>query len=42
MRGGRASRAEELLRENGYEAPIETGGILEWKEKGHPVVQPGE
>lgn len=42
MRGGRASQAAEILREAGYTAPIEYGGITEWKEAGKPVVQPGE
>ena len=42
MRGGRASRAAKLLRENGYSEPIEYGGITAWKEAGKPVVQPGE
>ncbi len=41
MRGGRASRAAKLLRENGYVEPIEFGGITAWKEAGKPVVQPG-
>ena len=41
MRGGRASRAAALLKENGYSDTIEFGGILDWKEKGHPVTQPG-
>jgi rhodanese-related sulfurtransferase len=41
QRGGRASRAAELLRERGYTEPLEYGGILEWKEKGYPVVYPG-
>ena len=40
MRGGRASRAAELLRANGYEQPIESGGITAWKEAGYEVVQP--
>lgn len=40
MMGGRASRAEAILAENGYDQPIEIGGIIEWKEKGHAVVQP--
>lgn len=40
MRGGRASRAAETLREAGYEAPIEFGGITAWKEAGLEVVQP--
>ncbi len=42
MRGGRASRAAELLHGAGYEKPIEYGGITAWKEAGKPVVQPGE
>lgn len=42
MRGGRASRAAEILREGGYTEPIEYGGITAWKEAGKPVVQPGE
>ena len=42
MRGGRASRAAKLLRENGYTEPIEYGGITAWKEAGKTVVQPGE
>jgi rhodanese-related sulfurtransferase len=40
MSGGRASRAAALLRENGYDQPIEFGGITAWKEAGYPVVQP--
>ncbi len=40
MRGGRASRAAELLLSNGYEQPIEFGGITAWKEAGNAVVQP--
>ena len=40
MRGGRASRAAETLREHGYDQPIEYGGITAWKEKGYPVVEP--
>ena len=40
MRGGRASRAAETLRSNGYEQPIEYGGITAWKEAGNEVVQP--
>lgn len=40
MRGGRASRAAEMLREAGFEAPIEFGGITAWKEAGLEVVQP--
>jgi rhodanese-related sulfurtransferase/predicted small lipoprotein YifL len=40
MRGGRASRAAETLREAGYEKPIEFGGITAWKEAGLEVVQP--
>ena len=40
MRGGRAGRAAEILREHGYDQPIEYGGITEWKEAGNPVVQP--
>jgi rhodanese-related sulfurtransferase len=39
MRGGRASRASELLEKNGYTG-IEYGGITAWKEKGYPVVFP--
>jgi hydroxyacylglutathione hydrolase len=42
MRGGRASRAADILREAGYDEPIEFGGITAWKEAGKPVVQPGE
>ncbi len=42
MRGGRASRAAKILRENGYTEPIEYGGITAWKEAGKPVVQPSE
>jgi adenylyltransferase/sulfurtransferase len=42
MRGGRASRAADILREAGYTEPIEYGGITAWKEAGKPVVQPGE
>lgn len=42
MRGGRASRAADILREAGYTEPIEFGGITAWKEAGKPVVQPGE
>jgi rhodanese-related sulfurtransferase len=42
MRGGRASRAADMLREAGYTEPIEYGGITAWKEAGKPVVQPGE
>ncbi len=41
MRGGRASRAAEALRDAGYTEPIEFGGITAWKEAGKPVVQPG-
>ena len=33
-------RAAEILREHGYDQPIEYGGITEWKEAGNPVVQP--
>jgi adenylyltransferase/sulfurtransferase len=40
MAGGRASRAAELLRSNGYDQPIESGGITAWKEAGYEVVQP--
>ena len=40
MRGGRASRAAETLREAGYTEPIEFGGITAWKEAGLEVVQP--
>ena len=40
MRGGRASRAADLLRSNGYDQPIESGGITAWKEAGYEVVQP--
>ncbi|MBI1357709.1 MAG: rhodanese-like domain-containing protein [Acidobacteria bacterium] len=40
MRGGRASRAAETLREAGYNEPIEFGGITAWKEAGYEVVQP--
>jgi rhodanese-related sulfurtransferase len=40
MRGGRASRASELLAENGYTGVIKYGGITAWKEKGYPVVYP--
>ena len=40
MRGGRASRAAETLRTNGYTEPIEYGGITAWKEAGNEVVQP--
>ena len=40
MKGGRASRAAELLRANGYEQPIESGGITAWKDAGYEVVQP--
>ncbi len=39
MRGGRASRASELLEQNGY-SDIKYGGITAWKEKGYPVVYP--
>jgi adenylyltransferase/sulfurtransferase len=39
-RGGRASRAAAMLRENGYTEPIEYGGIEAWKEKGYPVARP--
>lgn len=42
MRGGRASRAADILRAAGYDEPIEFGGITAWKEAGKPVVQPGE
>jgi len=42
MRGGRASRAADLLRDAGYDEPIEFGGITAWKEAGKPVVQPGD
>ncbi len=42
MRGGRASRAADILRAAGYTEPIEYGGITAWKEAGKPVVQPGE
>lgn len=42
MRGGRASRAADILREAGHDEPIEFGGITAWKEAGRPVVQPGE
>jgi rhodanese-related sulfurtransferase len=40
MRGGRASRAADLLRSHGYDQPIESGGITAWKEAGYEVVQP--
>lgn len=40
MRGGRASRASELLAEHGYTGVIKYGGITAWKEKGYPVVYP--
>lgn len=40
MRGSRGSRAAELLRSNGYDQPIESGGITAWKEAGYEVVQP--
>ena len=40
MRGGRASRASELLTEHGYTGVIKYGGITAWKEKGYPVVYP--
>jgi adenylyltransferase/sulfurtransferase len=40
MRGGRASRAAETLRSNGYDQPIESGGITAWKEAGYEVVPP--
>ncbi|MCB9383784.1 MAG: rhodanese-like domain-containing protein [Bryobacterales bacterium] len=40
MKGGRASRAADILRSAGYEKPIEFGGITAWKEAGNPVVQP--
>jgi adenylyltransferase/sulfurtransferase len=40
MRGGRASRAAELLRNHGYDQPIESGGITAWKDAGYEVVQP--
>jgi rhodanese-related sulfurtransferase len=39
MRGGRAERASELLQKNGHQG-VQHGGIIEWKEKGYPVVQP--
>ena len=42
MSGGRASRAVDLLRDAGYDEPIEFGGITAWKEAGKPVVQPGD
>ena len=40
MRGGRASRAADILRKAGYDQPIEYGGITAWKEAGNEVVQP--
>jgi len=40
MKGGRASRAAEILREAGYDQPIQYGGITAWKEAGNEVVQP--
>jgi adenylyltransferase/sulfurtransferase len=40
MRGGRASRAAEMLRKHGYTQEIEYGGITAWKEAGNPVVEP--
>lgn len=40
MRGGRASRAGDILRNNGYTGEIQTGGITQWKEKGRAVVTP--
>ena len=40
MKGGRASRAADTLREAGYDKPIEFGGITAWKEAGLEVVQP--
>ena len=40
MRGGRASRAGDILRSNGYTAEIQTGGITQWKEGGHDTVKP--
>ena len=40
MRGGRASRAADTLRQAGRTDPIEYGGITAWKEAGNPVVQP--
>ena len=40
MRGGRAGRAVDLLRENGYTDVASGGGITAWKESGYPVVQP--
>lgn len=39
MRGGRASRAGDILRKNGYESEIQSGGITQWKEKGRAVVE---
>jgi hypothetical protein len=39
VRGGRAERASELLQKNGHQG-VQHGGIIEWKEKGYPVVQP--
>jgi rhodanese-related sulfurtransferase len=39
MRGGRAERASELLQKDGHQG-VQHGGIIEWKEKGYPVVQP--
>jgi rhodanese-related sulfurtransferase len=40
--GGRASRAAELLRAKGYDAPIACGGISAWKARGHAVVYPAK
>ncbi len=37
--GGRAGRAAELLTKNGYRTAGATG-VLQWKEKGYPVVYP--
>lgn len=39
MRGGRAERASELLQKDGHQG-VQHGGLVEWKEKGYPVVQP--
>lgn len=40
MRGGRASRAGDILRNNGYTGEIQTGGIIQWKEKGRAAAAP--
>lgn len=37
--GGRAGRAAELLSKNGYRTAGATG-VVQWKEKGYPVVYP--